>query len=121
MGLFGFGGKESNLVVVMYEGPNRLRLNGNRKKGKEASAAKKGAVSHDRTVCWIEFSQGGMRLDEGAGPAAVKIGDAEVKRLLRELPLTTACKDMLRELEGGQDRSAKILAWQSASAAPKPK
>jgi hypothetical protein len=121
MGLFGFGGKETNLVVVMYEGPSRLRLNGNRKKGKEADAAKKGAAAHDRTVCWIEFSQGGMRVDEGKGPAAAKVGEDEVKRLLKELPLTTACKEMLRELEGGQDRSAKIFAWKDPNATPKPK
>ncbi len=121
MGFFGFGGKESNIVVVMFEGPGRLRLNGNRKKGKEVESVKKNASAHDRTVCWIEFSQTGMRLDEAVGPAAAKVGADEAKRLLKDLPLTTACKEMLRELEGGQDRSAKILAWQDPNATAKPK
>jgi len=121
MGLFGFGKKDSNIVVVMYEGPGRLRLNGNRKQGREVDSAKKGAAAHDRTVCWIEFSQGGKRLEEGAGPASAKIGDEETKRLLKDLPFTPACKEMLRELEGGQDRSAKIFAWQDRNATPKPK
>jgi hypothetical protein len=121
MGFLGFGKKESNIVVVTYEGPNRLRLNGNRKKGREINAAKKGAAAHDRTVCWIEFSQGGMRLDEGTGPAAAKIGDDEAKRLLRELPLNAACKEMLHDLEGGHDKSARILSWKDPNVAAKPK
>ena len=121
MGFLGFGSKESNIVVVIYEGPNRLRLNGNRKKGRDIEAAKKGAAAHDRTVCWVEFSQGGMRLDQGKGPAAAKVGDAEADRLLRELPLNSVCKGMLRELEGGQEKSAKILNWANPDQAGKPK
>ena len=121
MGFLGFGGKESNIVVVMYEGPNRLRLNGNRKKGRDLAVAKKAAAAHDRTVCWIEFSQGGARLDQGIGPAAAKIGDAEANRLLKDLPLSTACKEMLRDLEGGHEKSAKIMNWQNPNAAAKPK
>ncbi len=122
MGFLGFGKKaDSNIVVVTYEGPNRLRLNGNRKKGREVGSAKKGAAGHDRTVCWIEFSQGGMRLDQGAGPAAAKMKSDEVERLLRELPLNTACKDMLRELEAGQEKAARILSWENKNVATKPK
>jgi hypothetical protein len=122
MGFLGFGRKkESNLVVVMYEGPGLLRLNGNRKTGKEAESAKKNAAAHDRTVCWIEFSQGGMRLDQGTGPAAAKLGAGAAEKLLRELPLNTACKNMLNELERGQDRSAKILSWEDRNQTAKPR
>ena len=122
MGFLGFGKKvDSNIVVVIYEGPNRLRLNGNRKKGKEVTAAKKGAAAHDRTVCWIEFSQGGARLDQGTGAAAAKLETGEVDRLLRELPLNSVCREMLRELEAGQDRSAKILSWGKTNPEARPK
>ena len=121
MGFLGFGKEASNIIVVTYEGPNRLRLNGNRKKGRDINAAKKGAAAHDRTVCWIEFSQGGMRLDQGKGQAAVKVGDSEVERLLRELPLNSVCKEMLHELEGGQEKAARILSWQNPNQATKPK
>ena len=121
MGFFGFGKKvDSNIVVVTYEGPNRLRLNGNRKKGREAAAAKAGAAKHDRTVCWIEFSQGGLRLDQGTGPAASKLGEGAVDRILRELPLNPICKDMLRDLEQGHEKSAKILAWEDRNQSSKP-
>ena len=84
-------------------------------------SAKKGAAAHDRTVCWIEFSQGGMRLDQGTGPAAAKVGDDEANRLLKELPLNSVCKEMLRELETGHERSARILSWKDSNASSKPK
>ena len=122
MRFLGFGKKvDSNLVVVTYEGPQKLRLNGNRKKGREVASAKKGAAAHDGTVCWIEFSQGGMRLDQGKGPAAAKIGDAEAERILKDLPLHTVCKGVLRELEDGQDKIARILTWQDPNQTAKPK
>jgi hypothetical protein len=122
MGFLGFGKKaDSNIVVVMYEGPNRLRLNGNRKQGKEANAAKKGAAGHERTVCWIEFSQGGKQLDQGKGPSAAKVGESEVEKMLRELPLNSVCREMLRELESGQEKAARILNWENRNVGPKPK
>src|SRR5262245_23663521 len=122
MGFLGFGKRvDSNIVVVMYEGPNRLRLNGNRKKGKEAKAAKQGGSTHQHTVCWIEFSQGGMRLDQGKGPAAAKLGDSEVDRMLKDLPLNSVCKEMLHELEGGQEKAARILSWENRNQTTKPK
>lgn len=122
MGFLGFGKKvDSNLVVVTYEGPSRLRLNGNRKKGREVASAKKGASTFEHAVCWIEFSQGGMRLDQGKGPAAAKMPPDEVERLLKDLPLNTACKTMLRELEEGQEKSAKILNWGGPKPSAKPK
>ena len=116
MGLFGFGKKnDTNLVVVIFEGPSRLRLNGNRKHGKAAESAKKNATSHEGTVCWMEFSQGGSRIDQGTGPSAGKLGPGEVDRLLRELPFNAECKAMLLELEQGKERAAKILRWDSKS------
>ena len=122
MGFLGFGKKtDSNIVVVMFEGPSRLRLVGNRKKGRAVKVAKKGAAEHDRTVCWIEFSQGGMRLDQGKGAAAAKVGDDDVERLLRELPMNSVCREMLRELEQGHEKAARILSWQDRNPAGKPK
>ena len=120
MGLFGFGRKDTNLVVVMYEGPTRMRLNGNRKRGKAADSAKKNATGHEGTICWIEFSQGGSRLDQGMGPAAAKLVAGEADRLLRELPFNPDCKAMLLDLEQGKERAAKILHWDSRSQAVPP-
>jgi hypothetical protein len=120
MGLFGFGKKEENLVVVTWEGPNRLRLNGNRKAGKEADAAKQGAKSHARTVVWFTFDMKGRRLDQGKGPSAERMPGAEIERMLRELPLNKVVLGMLQELEQGAERSAKILSWVNPNQTAKP-
>lgn len=120
MGLFGFGKKEENLVVVTYEGPNRLRLNGNRKEGREVEQAKQGAKAHTRTVVWFTFDMKGKRLDQGTGPASDRVAAGETERMLRELPINKIVLDMLRELEQGADRSAKILSWVNPNQTQKP-
>src|SRR5262249_32563105 len=110
MGLFGFlglGGKgDRHLVVVTFEGPGRLRLNGNRSAGKRA---KQGAAAHEQTVAWIEFAPEGGRLDQGLGPAAGRMGTEEVQALLRDLPTDPACRAVLQGLAGGRSTPARSL------------
>jgi|RhiMethySRZTD1v2_1073278.scaffolds.fasta_scaffold203004_2 hypothetical protein len=107
LGLLGLGGKgERHLVVITFEGPGRLRLNGNRSAGKRA---KKGAAAHDQTVAWIEFAPEGGRLDQGLGPAAARMGVEEVQALLRDLPTDPACRAVLQGLAGGREHSSKVL------------
>ena len=120
MGFLGFGKKDSNLVVVIHEGKNRLRLNGNRKKGKKMATAKRGAAAHEHTVCWIEFSQGGLPLDQGTGKSASKLEPGKAERLLRDLRTDPVCKKLLLELEGGRERSSKILNWEDRNPTAKP-
>ena len=105
LGLGGRGG-ERHLVVITFEGPGRLRLNANRTSGKRA---RQGAIAHEQTIGWIEFSPDGGRLDQGLGPAAGKLGAAELTALLRDLPSDPACKSVLRGLAGGRDHSSKVL------------
>src|SRR5262245_27052527 len=112
MAFFGLlGGEQSNLVVVLYEGPEKLRLNGNRMSVRRGQVAKQNAASHKYTVCWIEFSQGGARLDQGVGPAGVRLGPGQADRLLKDLSLNSICREMLHELETGHERCARILSW----------
>ena len=107
LGLLGLGGKgERHLVVITFEGPGRLRLNGNRSAGKRA---KQGAAAHDQTVAWIEFAPAGGRLDQGLGPAAGRLGVEEVQALLRDLPTDPACRAVLQGLAGGREHSSKVL------------
>ena len=106
--LFGLGrgGGERHLVVVTFEGPGRLRLNANRTKGAQG---KRGATAHGQTVGWVEFSADGTRLDQGLGPAAGRLGAAQVASLLRDLPADPACRSVLRGLASGRDHSSKVL------------
>jgi hypothetical protein len=70
---------DGRLVVLTYEGPGRLLLNGNRTRDEQA---RRNAADHPRTVCWIELASGGGRLDQGVGPATSRLDTAEVERLL---------------------------------------
>jgi hypothetical protein len=107
LGFLGLGGKvDRHLVVITFEGPGRLRLNGNRSAGKRA---KQGAVAHEQTVAWIEFAVDGGRVDQGLGPAAGRIGTEEVQALLRDLPTDPACRAVLQGLAGGREHSSKVL------------
>lgn len=114
--VFGLFGKKkvNHLVVVSYEGPGSLRLNGNRIL---TAQVKKNASSHDQTVCWIEFTPDGARRDQGTGPSASRLEPAELERLERELPQTQACRTVLEALQKGQDRSGLWLPWSVAGKA----
>lgn len=97
------------LVVVSFEGPGRLRLNGNKTTGKRA---RQGAVAHEQTVAWIEFSPDGGRLDQGLGPAAGKLDSAKVAALLQDLPTDPACRSVISGLAGGREHSSKVLNFE---------
>jgi hypothetical protein len=97
---------DGRLVVVTYEGPGRLLLNGNRTRDERA---RRNAAAHPATVCWIELASGGGRLDQGVGPAAGRVDKLEVDQLLRELPQTSSCRAVLENLEQGRDHSSRWL------------
>ena len=110
MGLF--GRRDWNIVVITSEGPERMRLNANRQKGKQAAAAKKGAASHNGTLCWIIFDQNGRRLDDGLGPASTRLDPDQAQRLLTSLPTNRTVLEVLRELEQGREKTAREFTWQ---------
>ena len=97
---------DGRLVVLTYEGPGRLLLNGNRTHDEHA---RRNAAAHPGTVCWIELASGGGRMDQGVGPAAIRLDTAEVERLLVELPQKSFCQTVLDHLEQGRDHSCRWL------------
>lgn len=108
------GGRETYLVAVTREGPGHLRLNGNHARG---ARFKRNAMTHSGTVCWVEFEPGGRRLDQGLGPAAAGLGPGAADQLLRDLPQTEVCRQVLRDLGSSPENSARWLPW-AASKAP---
>ncbi len=108
LGLRARGG-DRHLVVVTFEGAGRLRLNANRSSGPRA---KRGAAAHPRTIGWIELAPDGRLLDHALGPAAPKLGTAEVLALLRRLPSDPACKSVLRDLGAGRPQASKVLSFE---------
>jgi hypothetical protein len=97
---------DGRLVVLTYEGPGRLLLNGNRTHDERA---RRNAAAHPGTVCWIELARGGGRMAQGVGPAAFHLDAAEVDRLLGELPQTSCCRTVLEHLDEGRDHSCRWL------------
>jgi hypothetical protein len=107
MAFLGFKRKyNGRLIVLTYEGPGRLLLNGNRTQDEHA---RRNAAAHPGTVCWIELASGGGRIAQGVGPAACHLDTAEVERLLGELPQTSCCRTVLEHLERGRDHSCRWL------------
>ena len=97
---------DGRLVVLTYEGPGRLLLNGNRTHDEQA---RRNAAAHPGTVCWIELASGGGRMAQGVGPAAGRLDTAEVERLLLELPQKSCCRTVLEHLDHGRDHSCRWL------------
>jgi hypothetical protein len=97
---------DGRLVVLTYEGPGRLLVNGNRTHDERA---RRNAAAHPGTVCWIELASGGGRMGQGVGPAAGHLETAEVERLLHELPQTSCCRTVLENLDQGHDHSCRWL------------
>ena len=97
---------DGRLVVLTYEGPGRLLLNGNRTHDERA---RRNAAAHPGTVCWIELASSGGRMAQGVGPAAIRLDTAEVERLLVELPQKSVCQTVLGHLEQGRDHSCRWL------------
>ncbi|RUL88676.1 hypothetical protein [Tautonia sociabilis] len=104
MGWFGFAKKTTYIVAVSYEGPNRLRLNGNRSEG---GKIKKNAAAHEQTVIWMEVTSGGGRVDQGTGPSSARLAPGELEALRRDVHLSSAFKAVVEELDSGRDHASK--------------
>lgn len=107
-----FKRRDWNIVAVTFEGPERLRLNGNREKGKRALDAKKGAANHSRTICWVVFDQEGKRLEGGLGMSADRLPPNQAERMLMSLPTNRIVLELVRELEQGRERVARPFTWE---------
>jgi hypothetical protein len=112
-----FSRRDWNIVALTYETADRLRLNGNRKQGKKALAAMKGASIHSGTVCWMVFDQTGKSMEQGLGPAAGRIPKQHAERLLASFPRNPGVLEILRKLEEGRETAAKIFDWQPPESA----
>ncbi|HVW02065.1 MAG TPA: hypothetical protein VHB77_17070 [Planctomycetaceae bacterium] len=110
MGLF--GGKDWNIIAIIFERPDLFRVNGNRGKGKEADTMRDGAKNHNRTIYWAVFDQKGgfVEGDPGAGQGSIPL--ASLKQLMKDIPMNRTVRDMLAELEQGKTtKASKALEW----------
>ena len=110
MGLF--GGKDWNVIAVIFETRELYRVNGNRAKGSEAVKAREGAKAHPRTIYYAVFDQKRAFLEGDVGKGQNQIPLEVLERLKRELATNMTVQTILRMLEKGEtNMAAKPLAW----------
>lgn len=111
MGLFG-GGRDWNVIAVIFERDNFFRVNGNRSKGKTALKTRDGAKNHGRTIYWAVFDQKGKFLEGDPGPGVHFVTPETMQRLVRDMPTNATVLEVLRRLESGEnEKAAKGLVW----------
>jgi hypothetical protein len=107
-----FGGKDWNVVGIIFERPDMYRVNGNRGKGGDAATIRDNVKKHPRTIFWAVFDQKGAFLEGEPGPGAQSVPPATLQRLVREVVANPTVREVLKLLESGKEaRVSKTLAW----------
>jgi hypothetical protein len=107
-----FGGKDWNVVAIIFERPDLFRVNGNRGKGGEAVKIRDAVKGHERTIFWGVFDQKGAFLEGATGQGATNVPSPVVQKLTREMATLSTVREVLAILEKGKEaKVAKPLAW----------
>jgi hypothetical protein len=110
MGLF--GGKDWNIIAIIFERRDMYRVNGNRGKGGKATESRDGAKNHTRTILWAVFDQKRAFVEGELGRGAELIPIEVAQKLKRELLTIGTVQETLKVLESGKaPLVAKPLAW----------
>ncbi len=111
-----FSGKDWNVIAIIYERKDFFRVNGNRRKGREADTARDGAKSHQRTVYWAVFDQKRSLLEGEPGPGHKLASPALLVKLKKELLTNPVIREVLTILESGsKPDAAKPMAVADAT------
>lgn len=106
------GGKDWNVVGIMFEKPDTYTVNGNRVKGKEAESVKTRVRIHERTLLWVVYDQKGAILENGHGNGSHYIPQESLKKLEQVLHTNVTIREILKMLESGKTpKAAKKLIW----------
>lgn len=107
-----FGGKDWNIVAIIFEKPDLYRVNGNRGKGGDATSIRDNVKKHPRTLYWAVFDQKGGLIESGEGMGVKAIPAITLQKLSREIHTNSTIRQVLAMLEKGQaDKAAKALEW----------
>jgi hypothetical protein len=111
--MFGlFGGKDWNVLAIIFERRDLYQVSGQRAKGAAAEKVRDGAKAHPRSVFWAVFNQKGSYQAGGLGAGALQVPGDVLKRLERELAQNRTVQEVLKALETKQsDKVAKPLVW----------
>ena len=111
--MFGlFGGKDWNVLAVIFERRDLYTVSGQRVKGGGAEKARDGAKKHPRAVYWAVFDQKGSYLEGGVGGGAINVPSEVIKKLASQFAKTRTVMEVLKSLETKQEEKvAKPLVW----------
>ncbi|MFN3159636.1 MAG: hypothetical protein ACE37I_09985 [Rubinisphaera brasiliensis] len=106
------GGKDWNVVGILFEKNDTYMINANRVKGKTAESVKRRVKLHDRTLLWVVYDQKGSILESGQGNGCHHAQAKTLKELEKVLHTNNSIRDILRMLESGKtDKAASKLIW----------
>ncbi|MEX0724940.1 MAG: hypothetical protein WD065_01640 [Planctomycetaceae bacterium] len=107
-----FGGKDWNVIAVIFEKKDLYRVNGNRAKGSNADKARDGAKNHPRTLYWAVFDQKRKFVEGAEGNSSNMIPAPTLQQLTRALATNRTVTKVLDHLEkGSTDRLSVALEW----------
>lgn len=97
MGLF--GGKDWNVIAIIFERREMYRVNGQRGKGSDATKCRDGAKNHERTIFWAVYDQKRAFIEGGPGIGQKLVPPDVVVRLKKELSTNATVTNILGMLE----------------------
>ena len=107
-----FGGKDWNIVGIMFEKSDLYTINANRVKGKNAEAVKTKVKAHERTILCVVYDQKGAILDSLHGRGVNNIPAEVVRELEKVLHTNHSIREVLKMLEEGKtNRAAQKMIW----------
>ncbi len=111
--MFGiFGGKDWNVVAVIFERRDLYQVSGQRAKGGAAEKTRNGARAHPRCIYWAVFNQKGAFLSGGPGAGSLQVPGDVIKKLEKDIANNRSVREVLKGLETKQaDRIGKALVW----------
>jgi hypothetical protein len=112
MGLFG-GGKDWNVIGVLFEKKGHLQINGNRAKGPNAEKVRDAVKRHSRSVFWAIFDQKRAFVEGGAGAGKEFVSLEAYQYIERNLAKAKPVAQILTMLEQGKTDKA-ATGWEIA-------
>ena len=107
-----FGGKDWNVIAIIFESREMYRVNGQRGKGSDATKCRDGAKNHDRTIYWAAFDQKRAFVEGGGGKGERLISPDIVARLKKEFSMNATVTSVMGVLERGESKmSSKPLVF----------
>lgn len=107
-----FGGKDWNVIAIIFEKADLYRINGNRGKGSEAETMRDNVKKFPRTVYWAVFDQKRAFIAGEPGSGAGIIPAVTLKQLIKDLPTNATVQSILATLEAGKEaKLSKALEW----------